>query len=229
MLRDYPLFWYEEAGDPLDYPAAGGAGGVLSGADGDRRKPVQPSGRAQPDPLRRHAARSRLAAIRLRAVLRAVRIPAHAGDAEDARLVAGAAAFRMAATRCRSTSRPASGSAATRAIPTCSSPMAASPTACASRTAIITMPDLPGIGFEGKSDLYAEMKALAVVEPARFLFNQNRALACCFDAFSSREPVSTSARKRYRCFTVANSGRRAADPNGKPPEAGRNCRAAFRR
>jgi len=24
------------------------------------------------------------------------------------------------------------------------------------------MPDLPGIGFEGKSDLYAEMKALAV-------------------------------------------------------------------
>jgi hypothetical protein len=25
----------------------------------------------------------------------------------------------------------------------------------------ITMPDLPGIGFEGKSDLYAEMKALS--------------------------------------------------------------------
>jgi L-alanine-DL-glutamate epimerase-like enolase superfamily enzyme len=25
----------------------------------------------------------------------------------------------------------------------------------------ITMPDLPGIGFEGKSDLYAEMKPLA--------------------------------------------------------------------
>ena len=24
-LRDYPLFWYEEAGDPLDYRAAGGA------------------------------------------------------------------------------------------------------------------------------------------------------------------------------------------------------------
>ena len=26
---------------------------------------------------------------------------------------------------------------------------------------IITMPDLPGIGFEGKSDLYAEMRALS--------------------------------------------------------------------
>jgi len=25
----------------------------------------------------------------------------------------------------------------------------------------MTMPDLPGIGFEGKSDLYVEMKALA--------------------------------------------------------------------
>jgi L-alanine-DL-glutamate epimerase-like enolase superfamily enzyme len=25
----------------------------------------------------------------------------------------------------------------------------------------IVMPDLPGIGFEGKSDLYREMKALA--------------------------------------------------------------------
>ena len=25
----------------------------------------------------------------------------------------------------------------------------------------VTMPDLPGIGFEGKSDLYKEMKALA--------------------------------------------------------------------
>ena len=30
MLRDYPLFWYEEAGDPLDYAAAGGAGRILS-------------------------------------------------------------------------------------------------------------------------------------------------------------------------------------------------------
>jgi len=26
---------------------------------------------------------------------------------------------------------------------------------------IVTLPELPGIGFEGKADLYAEMKALA--------------------------------------------------------------------
>jgi D(-)-tartrate dehydratase len=25
----------------------------------------------------------------------------------------------------------------------------------------VTMPDLPGIGFEGKADLYAEMRALS--------------------------------------------------------------------
>ncbi len=60
------------------FPAAGGARRILSGADGDRRKPVQPSGRAQPDALWRHAARPRLAAIRLRAVLWALRISAHA-------------------------------------------------------------------------------------------------------------------------------------------------------
>ena len=52
-------------------------------------------------------------------------------------------------------------SAATRAIPTCSSPTAASPTACASTTATSRCPTCPGIGFEGKADLIAEMRALA--------------------------------------------------------------------
>ena len=36
--------------------AAGGVGRILSSADGDRRKSVQPSGRKKPDPLWRHAA-----------------------------------------------------------------------------------------------------------------------------------------------------------------------------
>jgi L-alanine-DL-glutamate epimerase-like enolase superfamily enzyme len=39
--------------------------------------------------------------------------------------------------------------------------MAVSRTACGVENGHITMPDLAGIGFEGKSDLYAEMKALA--------------------------------------------------------------------
>ena len=88
MLRDYPLFWYEEAGDPLDYALQAALAEFYPGADGDRREPVQPSGCAQPDPLWRHAAGPRLAAIRLRAVLRALRISAHAGGAADPRLVA---------------------------------------------------------------------------------------------------------------------------------------------
>src|SRR6185369_319849 len=68
--------------------AAGRARRILSQADGDRRKPVQPSGCEKPDSLRRDAAGSRLVAIRLRAVLWTVRIPAHAGGAADPWLVA---------------------------------------------------------------------------------------------------------------------------------------------
>ena len=88
MLREYPLFWYEEAGDPLDfalqaalaefYPAPMATGENLFSHQDAKKS----------DPLRRHAAGPRLAAIRLRAVLRPVRIPAHAGGAEDPRLVA---------------------------------------------------------------------------------------------------------------------------------------------
>ena len=51
--------------------------------------------------FRRDAARPRLAAIRLRAVLRALRIPAHARRCCKPRAGRRADAFRMAATRCR--------------------------------------------------------------------------------------------------------------------------------
>jgi len=87
MLRDYPLFWYEEAGDPLDFQLQAALAEILSRTDGDRRKPVQPSGCAQPHSLRRDAARPRLAAIRLRAVVWAVRVSAHAWRAAGQRLV----------------------------------------------------------------------------------------------------------------------------------------------
>ena len=71
------------------------------------------------------------------------------------------AASRTAATRCRSTSRPGWGSAATSRIPTCSSPTAAFPTASKVEDSYVTLPELPGIGFEGKADLIAEMRALS--------------------------------------------------------------------
>ena len=48
-----------------------------------------------------------------------------------------------------------------RATRTCFSPTAASPTPFASKNGHIVMPDLPGIGFEGKSDLIKVMRELA--------------------------------------------------------------------
>ena len=101
MLRKYPLFWYEEAGDPLDYALQAALAEHYPGPDGHRRKSVQPSGCAQFAALRRHASGPRLAAIRLRAFLRALRIPAHARGAYARWAGRGRAAFRMAGTRCR--------------------------------------------------------------------------------------------------------------------------------
>ena len=100
-LSQYNLFWYEEAGRPARLRAAGRAAQLLQEPDGDRREPVLDAGRAQPDSLRRHARRPRLAAVRLRALLRPGRIPAHAGDAASSTAGRRAAACRTAATRCR--------------------------------------------------------------------------------------------------------------------------------
>ncbi len=161
MLRDYPLFWYEEAGDPLDYALQAALAEFYPGpmATGenlfshqDARNLLRYGGmRPDRDWLQFDCALSYglCEYQRTLAVLQA------------ARLVAARAAFRMAATRCRSTSPPASASAATRAIPTCSSPMAASRTACASRTATSPCRSCPASASRAKSDLYAEMKALA--------------------------------------------------------------------
>ena len=67
----------------------------------------------------------------------------------------------MAGTRCRSTSPPVSGSAATESIPDLFQPYGGFPDGVKVENGYITMPDLPGIGFEGKSDLIKEMCSLA--------------------------------------------------------------------
>ena len=69
--RDYPLFWYEEAGDPLDYALQAALAEHYPGPMATGENLFIAPGRAQPAPLRRHAPRPRLAAVRLRAVLRA--------------------------------------------------------------------------------------------------------------------------------------------------------------
>ena len=73
---------------PLDYALQAAISEFYPGPDGDRRESVLAPGCAQSAALRRHAAGSRLAAVRLRAVLRAGRISAHARCAGAARLVA---------------------------------------------------------------------------------------------------------------------------------------------
>ena len=72
MLRDYPLFWYEEAGDPLDFALQAALAEFYPGpmATGENlfftRMPAVSCA------AWRHAPRPRLAAVRLRAVLRIV-------------------------------------------------------------------------------------------------------------------------------------------------------------
>ena len=159
MLRDYPLFWYEEAGDPLDYQLQAALAEFYPGADGDRREPVQPPGRAQPDPLWRHAAGSRLAAVRLRAVLRAVRIPAHAGDAEGRTAGRRRRCIPHGGHQMSLNIAAGLGLGGNESYPGPVPALWRLPRRRrAWRTAIITLPDLPGIGFEGKSDLYAQMR-----------------------------------------------------------------------
>jgi len=80
----------------------------------------------------------RLAAIRLRAVLWALRISAHARRAANLRLVARADAFRMAAIRCRLNIAAGLGLGGKRKLSgSFPGPMAVSPTAFASRTAAL--------------------------------------------------------------------------------------------
>ena len=135
-LAPYDLFWYEEAGDPLDYAAAGRAGQALSGEHGHRREPVFHAGCPEPDPLRRACVPDRdwlqfdcALSYGLVEYLRTLEM------LRSYRLVARPAASPMAATRCPSISPPAWASAAMSPTPTCSSPTAASPTAPRWRTA----------------------------------------------------------------------------------------------
>ncbi len=127
MLRQYPLFWYEEIGDPLDYQLQAAMNAFYPG----RWRPARTS-----SPTRTRATSSATATCGRTGTgcSSIARSPTGWSNicarSTCSRSTAGRprAASRTAATRCRSTSRPASGLAATRAIPTSSSPMAASRT-----------------------------------------------------------------------------------------------------
>jgi L-alanine-DL-glutamate epimerase-like enolase superfamily enzyme len=119
MLRDYPLFWYEEAGDPLDY--------ALQAALAE----FYPAPMATGENLFSHQDARNL-----------IRYGGMRPDRDwlqfDCALSYGLCEY-----------------------PDLFQPYGGFPDGVRVENGHITMPDLPGIGFEGKSDLYKEMKALA--------------------------------------------------------------------
>ncbi|CCD90778.1 conserved hypothetical protein [Bradyrhizobium sp. ORS 375] len=160
MLRDYPLFWYEEAGDPLDYHLQATLAGFYPGpmATGenlfshqDARNLIRYGGmRPDRDWLQFDCALSYGLCEYLRTldVLDAYgwspsRCIPHGGHQMSLNIAAGL------------------GLGGNESYPDLFQPYGGFPDGVKVVDGHITMPDLPGIGFEGKSDLYAEMRALS--------------------------------------------------------------------
>ncbi len=160
MLRDYPLFWYEEAGDPLDYHLQATLADFYPGpmATGenlfshqDARNLIRYGGmRPDRDWLQFDCALSYGMCEYLRTldVLRTYgwspsRCIPHGGHQMSLNIAAGL------------------GLGGNESYPDLFQPYGGFPDGVKVIDGHITMPDLPGIGFEGKADLYAEMRALS--------------------------------------------------------------------
>jgi L-alanine-DL-glutamate epimerase-like enolase superfamily enzyme len=160
MLRPYQLFWYEEPGDPLDYRLQATLSEIYPGpiATGenlfshqDARNLLRYGGmRPDRDWLQFDCALSY-------------------GLCEYLRTLSVLAAHRWSSARCiphgghqMSLNIAAGlGLGGNESYPDLFQPYGGFPDGVRVEDGYVTMPDLPGIGFEGKSDLYAEMKALA--------------------------------------------------------------------
>jgi len=160
MLRDYPLFWYEEIGDPLDfqlqaamaefYPGPMATGENLFSHQ-DARNLLRYGGmRPDRDWLQFDCALSyglceyqrTLKVLKTQGWSPSRCIP-HGGHQMSLNIAAGL------------------GLGGNESYPDLFQPYGGFPDGVRVENGHITMPDLPGIGFEGKSDLYKEMKALA--------------------------------------------------------------------
>jgi L-alanine-DL-glutamate epimerase-like enolase superfamily enzyme len=160
MLRDYPLFWYEEAGDPLDYHLQASLAEYYPGpmATGenlfshqDARNLIRYGGmRSDRDWLQFDCALS-YGLVEYERTLEVLKthgwsprrcIP-HGGHQMSLNIAAGL------------------GLGGNESYPDLFQPYGGFPDGVKVIDGHITMPDLPGIGFEGKSDLIAEMRALA--------------------------------------------------------------------
>lgn len=160
MLREYPLFWYEEAGDPLDYQLQAALADFYPGpmATGenlfshqDARNLIRYGGmRPDRDWLQFDCALS-YGLCEYQRTLEVLKthgwsprrcIP-HGGHQMSLNIAAGL------------------GLGGNESYPDLFQPYGGFPDGVQVQDSFITMPELPGIGFEGKSDLYAVMKALA--------------------------------------------------------------------
>ncbi|MDW3685270.1 mandelate racemase/muconate lactonizing enzyme family protein [Cupriavidus sp. CV2] len=160
MLRDYPLFWYEEAGDPLDYhlqatlaeyyPGAMATGENLFSHQDARNLIRYGAMRSDRDYLQFDCALS-YGLVEYERTLEVLKtfgwspsrcIP-HGGHQMSLNIAAGL------------------GLGGNESYPDLFQPYGGFPDGVKVIDGHIAMPELPGIGFEGKADLYAEMSALA--------------------------------------------------------------------
>ncbi|MDQ3558590.1 MAG: mandelate racemase/muconate lactonizing enzyme family protein [Pseudomonadota bacterium] len=159
-LSAYDLFWYEEAGDPLDYElqrelAAHYPGPMATGENlfsmQDARNLIRYGGmRAEIDWLQFDCALSYglVEYLRTLDMLKSQgwspsRCIPHGGHQMSLNIAAG---LELGGNE---------------SYPDLFQPYGGFPDGVRVEGGHISMPDLPGIGFEGKSDLYAEMKSLA--------------------------------------------------------------------
>ncbi len=160
MLRDYDLFWYEEAGDPLDYQLQAALAEFYPGpmATGenlfsrqDARNLVRYGGmRPDRDWLQFDCALSyglceyqRTLAMLNDCGWSWKRCVPHGGHQMSLNIAAG---LRLGGNE---------------SYPDIFQPYGGFPDGTQVRDGIVTLPELPGIGFEAKSDLYSIMRELA--------------------------------------------------------------------
>jgi L-alanine-DL-glutamate epimerase-like enolase superfamily enzyme len=160
MLRQYPLFWYEEAGDPLDYhlqatlsefyPGPMATGENLFSHQ-DARNLLRYGGmRPDRDWLQFDCALS-YGLVEFRRTLNELvkhgwswrRVIPHGGHQMSLMIAAGL------------------GLGGNESYPDLFQPYGGFPDGVTVRDGYVTLPELPGIGFEGKRDLAVEMAALA--------------------------------------------------------------------
>jgi D(-)-tartrate dehydratase len=160
MLRQYDLFWYEEAGDPLDYQLQAALAEFYPGpmATGenlfshqDARNLIRHGGmRPDRDWLQFDCALSyglceyqRTLAMLKDAGWSWTRCIPHGGHQMSLAIAAGL------------------GLGGNESYPDVFQPYGGFPDGTRVENSIVTLPELPGIGFEGKADLYRHMRDLA--------------------------------------------------------------------